>query len=108
MVGAKGARFYKEGISRRHAPKIVRKIWKQAATLGHGNIFVNKGKPEIVDDHKFVNEIAKIPMVNIVHYDPEVGYFGDYHHTTRDNLDLIDKTVLSAVGETVLNVIYHE
>lgn len=108
MVGAKGAQFHIEGISNTYAPKIVRNIWTTASTIGYGNYFIHKQQPAITDDHKFVNEIAKIPMVDIVHFDPTHGYFGDYHHTHKDNMELIDKRTLKAVGQTILAVIYNE
>ena len=62
----------------------------------------------ITDDHLYVNEIARIPMIDIVHFDPVVGYFGDYHHSQKDNLSLISKETLGAIGNVVLNVIYYE
>ncbi len=108
MVGARGSQFHKEGISMRFAPRIVRKVWGQAAALGYQGIFVNKRQPEILDDHRYVNQVGKIPMINIVHYDPEQGYFGDYHHTRKDNLELIDPDMLEIVGNTVMHVIYNE
>ena len=108
MVGAQGSQFRKEGLSVMAAPKVVDRIWQRAASLGYSNFFVNKTAGAITDDHQFVNDPGKIPMVNIVHYDPVHGYFGDYHHTHRDNLSIIDKEILKIVGETVLHVIYHE
>ena len=108
MVGAKGSQFYMEGISTTYAPKVVRKIWNTARDIGYGNYFIHQKKSGITDDHKFVNEIAKIPMVDIVHFDSTYGYFGDYHHTHKDNMELIDKRTLKAVGQTVLTVIYNE
>ncbi len=108
MVGAKNAQFPREGLSRRYAGRVTKKIWDWANSIGYGNLFVYDKRGEITDDHKYVNEDAKIPMVNIVHYDNENGYFGDFHHSHKDNLDLIDKNVLKGVGETLLYVIYHE
>lgn len=110
MVGADNAKFYKEGGSMQFAPKVANKIWTTARYLGYGNYFINANGPGITDDHIFVNTIAKIPMVNIVQYDPNSPsyFFPSYHHTHRDNMDIIDKQTLQAVGETTLYVIYHE
>jgi hypothetical protein len=47
-------------------------------------------------------------MIDVVHYDPEVGYFGSFHHSTDDNLELIDTETLKAVGQTIATVIYYE
>ncbi|MDH5598622.1 MAG: M28 family peptidase [Cyclobacteriaceae bacterium] len=108
MVGAKGAQFHKEGLSARVAPKIVSKVWEKAANLGYGHVFIDKNKGEIIDDHQFVNRYAKIPMIDIVHYDMNYGYFGDFHHSTKDNLDLIDEKMLGIVGTVLTHVIYNE
>lgn len=108
MVGAKNARFYRESLSLAYAPRIVEKVWNAAEKLGYSHIFVKKNQGELIDDHKYVNEIAKIPMIDIVGYDPATGSFGSFHHTRADNIDLIDKEILAAVGRTVLYVLYHE
>lgn len=108
MVGAKNSQFFREGASRHYAPRIVSKIWNTASRLGYSDYFVKQDAHAITDDHIFVNELAKIPMVDIVHYQQGVGYFGDYHHSQKDNMELIDKATLKAVGTTLLNVIYYE
>jgi len=108
MVGAYNAQFHIEGWSKKLAPKVVEKVWNNASQLGYSNYFINDVQSEITDDHLFVNDIAKIPMINIVQYDPQYGYFGPYHHTHQDNLSIIDKNVLEVVGETILHVIYYE
>lgn len=107
MVGGKNAQFAREGYSMEYAPSVVDKIWKTASLLGYSHIFINHREGAITDDHRFVNEIAKIPMVDIVSYDPATG-FGDFHHTQKDNMELISKETLQAVGSTLLRVIYYE
>lgn len=108
MVGAKNSQFFREGVSRQYAPRIVSKIWNTASRLGFSDYFVKQDAHAITDDHLFVNELAKIPMVDIVHYQQGIGYFGDYHHSQKDNMDLISKETLEAVGTTLLNVLYYE
>ena len=109
MVGAEAATFYQEGVSERVAPSIVKKVWNTAQQLGYSSYFVNKESPEIVDDHVYVNYDAKIPMIDIVEYEPtNKSYFADYHHTHADDLDIISRETLEAVGETVLHVVYGE
>jgi Zn-dependent M28 family amino/carboxypeptidase len=108
MVGAKNARFHREGYSMEFAPSIVEKVWAHGHRLGYSHVFVRKTEIAITDDHLFVNTIARIPMINIVHFEEGVGFFGDFHHTQRDNLDLISKDMLGIVGTTVLNTIYYE
>lgn len=108
MVGAKRAHFYREGGSLGYAPRIVAKVWDEAERLGYSDFFIKQNQGAITDDHVFVNELAKIPMIDIVDFQPGIGYFGDYHHTQKDNLDLISKETLGAVGNTLLNVLYYE
>lgn len=107
LVGAKNARFFKEGHSRKYASGILKNVWDNAAQIGHGDYFVNRDSPEILDDHLFVNEYAGIPMIDILEYSPDYG-FGQYHHKHMDNMDLIDRRTLQAVGETVLFTVYQE
>jgi glutaminyl-peptide cyclotransferase len=108
MVGAKGAQFHREGYSLEYAPSIVDKVWNTAARLGYSHVFVKANQPGITDDHLFVNQIAKIPMVDIVQFEPGIGFFGEFHHTQKDNIELISKETLKAVGQTVLEVLYQE
>lgn len=108
MVGAKGSQFFREGASLQYAPNIVAKVWDAGARLGYSDYFVKQNAHAITDDHIYVNEWAKIPMIDIVHYQQGIGYFGDYHHTQKDNMNLISKETLEAVGTTLLHVIYYE
>lgn len=108
MVGAKRSQFFREGVSMEYAPKIVDKVWSTAHQIGYSDYFVKQNAPAITDDHIYVNQVAKIPMIDIVHYQAGIGYFGDYHHTQKDNLSIISKETLKAVGETLLHVIYYE
>ena len=109
MVGAANPRFGREGISMFFAPDIVNRVWKTARELGFGHVFVNDQVGEILDDHYFVNTIARIPMINIIHYDPktETRFFPQWH-TIHDDLDIIDKNTLHMVGQVVLAQIYQE
>lgn len=109
MVGGKNARFAKEGTSMEYAASIVRKVWNIGQALGFGQYFVEQNSPGITDDHVFVNRDAKIPMIDIIEYDASGNdYFGPYHHTHRDNMQIIDKNTLKAVGQTVLQTVYEE
>ena len=102
MVGAKNAIFKREYFSQESAGQFVTKIWEVAEELGHGAYFQNKMGGAITDDHYFVIRNLRIPCVDIINYDEE---FGDYWHTHNDNLDIISKETLQAVGETVWQVL---
>lgn len=106
MVGARSATFMKEGYSRQYAPGIVDKVWNTAIGSGYGAYFVNVDAEPVTDDHYFVNSLAKIPTIDIINK-TNTG-FGNHWHTPNDNLDIIDKSVLKAVGQTLINVIYTE
>ena len=47
-------------------------------------------------------------MIDIIPTDPTDGTFGSFHHTHDDNMEIISKETLEAVGRTVLQVIYNE
>jgi glutaminyl-peptide cyclotransferase len=109
MAGAKNARFTKDEVSMTYAPMVMNKVWKIAQERGYGNFFVDQASGPLIDDHKFVNEIARIPMIDIINR-PATSRsgFGSYWHTHNDNMNIIDKKTLRAVGQTVLAVIYKE
>lgn len=109
MVGAKEAKFYWEGFSCDYAPMVVSKIWDKAASLGYGKYFVHASGGYLTDDHVPVQRHRNIRIANIVNYDPgrEKG-FGHYWHTMNDNMDIIDRQTLEAVGKTVKAIIDEE
>ncbi|MGB1039247.1 MAG: M28 family peptidase [Flavobacteriales bacterium] len=111
MVGEKNAQFPKEYFSLYFARNVVEKVWSTAQKLGYSNYFINRelsGYQAITDDHRYVNILANIPSIDIISYDPDRNKFGDYHHTHDDNMSVIDKNSLKAVGQTVMEVVYQE
>ena len=109
MVGARDAKFYREALSMQYAPAIVNKVWKTAAALGHGDRFIPETKYFVgTDDHVPINQVLRIPSIDIIQYDPETGAFGHYWHTHADNMEVIDRETLRAVGRTVLEVVWKE
>ncbi|MFT6167192.1 MAG: Zn-dependent M28 family amino/carboxypeptidase [Vicingaceae bacterium] len=109
MVGAKDAMFAKEYHSMTHASAYVHHVWNIAKDLGHDNYFNNRPTRHVgIDDHVYVNTIAKIPSIDIIHYDPETRSFAPHWHTHEDNMDVIDKETIRAVGETVLATVLME
>lgn len=109
MVGAKNAQFSMEGSSMLYAADVVKKVWNIAAQLGYSDYFVfNQTKP-IIDDHYYINNIAQIPTIDIIQHDPLTpSNFSPSWHTHSDNMEVIDKNTLKAVGQTLLEVIYRE
>jgi glutaminyl-peptide cyclotransferase len=109
MAGAKGARFVKEKISMTYASNVVEKVWRVAREkYGYTQLFSDElSRDGMTDDHVFVNQIAKIPMIDIINH-PVDSYFGKYWHTTDDNMSVIDSETLRAVGQTLLGVLHYE
>ena len=107
MVGAADAIFLQEVYSLNYAKSIVNKVWNVAHELGYKSYFPKEQGGAISDDHYYVNQIAKIPMIDVIHYTKEGG-FGKFHHTHDDDMGIISKSTLKAVGQTVLTVIYRE
>jgi hypothetical protein len=108
MVGGAQPVFQREGSSMYYAPEVVRKIWAAARDLGLQKLFVDVESDALIDDHVYVNQLARIPTADIIDYDPARGGFPLAWHTVGDTLDKIDKTTLAAVGRTVLAVVFQE
>ena len=107
MVGATNATFTKEGISMLYASAYVNYVWSIANEIGYSSYFTYEQSGQLIDDHKYVNEIANVPMIDIIHrtHDTPSG-FGAYWHTHNDNIKAVNKATLKAVGQTVLHAIY--
>ena len=109
MIGAESAVFGHEYFSAKYAPGVITKVWRKAASLGYGDVFVNADGGAVTDDHVFINRYAYIPTIDIIHHSPssKSGFF-EHWHTMDDNMDKISKYSLKAVGETVMHVAYSE
>ena len=109
MVGAKNGRFAREGTSVEYANGVVTNVWNLASRLGYSQYFIPAASGSIMDDHVFVNQVAKIPTIDIVGYNQAgPNYFGSHWHTHQDNLSIVDRGTLKAVGQTVLQAVYQE
>ena len=109
MVGAKGARFPVEGYSEKGAGLIIDKVWKLAKTMGFANYFVAERGGSITDDHLFVMKYRNFPMIDIINLSENTSQsFGNHWHTHDDNMEVIDKRVLKAVGRVVTAAVYRE
>ena len=110
MVGGQGAKFYREGMSMQYASAIVKKVWSAARQAGYGSYFPKSDGGMITDDHIPVNEKAKIPTIDIIAYYPDCqqSSFGPTWHTVSDDMAHLDKNVMKAVGQTIIQVLYTE
>ncbi len=109
MVGGFNPTFLREGISEHFAPGVVNKVWDIARQLGYANLFLDVKGPMITDDHLYVNQIAKIPCINIINLSQTGNSsFVPYWHTVNDTMENISPQTLEAVGKVVLAVLYNE
>lgn len=108
MVGGKDATFTYEGTSMRYAPDLVRSVWQTAHQIGYSSYFLMQETNPIIDDHYYINQLANIPTIDIIHHDfTTPSGFPRYWHTQKDDMSSIDKGTLIAVGETLLTVLYN-
>jgi len=109
MVGAPGAIFTQEEYSVEYAKNVVDKCWNQAIESGYSDYFSFEKTPGIIDDHLPINQIMRIPTIDIIEYDPATeNHFNKFWHTHDDGMNNISKETLNAVGQTVLAVLYNE
>lgn len=107
MVGSSDATFPKEGFSLKSAKAEVAKVWRLAEKMGQKKYFVSRKAGFYTDDHRFIIENTRIKMLDIINI-KEDGKFGHYHHTHADDLSIIDKKTLKAVGQVLLAVVCKE
>ncbi|MDX2246737.1 MAG: M28 family peptidase [Bacteroidia bacterium] len=107
MVGAKNAVFSKEGHSLQYAPNTVEKVWRQAQLLGFGQYFSIQRTDPIIDDHVYVSAKGGIGTIDIIDQPEGRGFFKHWH-THGDDISVISKETLQAVGQTLLAVVYKE
>lgn len=106
MVGAPDASFPREMYSTNYAGNYQQQLWNAAKQLGYGALFTDQQSYPITDDHYYVNYIAGIPCVDVIHYDVRNATgFPFWWHTRQDNMDNISKSTLQAVGEVVMSML---
>lgn len=104
MVGAPDATFPLEMFSTQYASNYQQQIWRAAEQLGYGTMFSTQQSYPITDDHYYINAIAGIPCVDIIHYDVRYASgFPHWWHTRNDDMSNISKSSLQAVGEVVMS-----
>ena len=107
MVGGANNRFYFEGFSLRYAQPVVTKVWDAARLAEACDYFVQESGGFITDDHLPMNNIAGIPTIDIIAFNPDGG-FPAHWHTTGDTMDKLSAKTLRAVGQTLLQVLSEE
>lgn len=106
MVGAKNATFALEGNSALANQNLLLETWKTGQQLGYGSYFLMIQGNTITDDHIYMSRLAGVPTIDIIHFDLNtINSFPSHWHKQTDNLEIIDKNTLKAVGHTVLHVV---
>ncbi len=98
MVGDRELKIYFEQNSIRYARDVARSVWKTAADLGVV-AFVPRTRHELRDDHLPLNQIARIPTIDIIDFDyprPGIGA-PSYWHTEQDKPENCSGESLAAV-----------
>ncbi len=91
MIGDADLNMYLEKNS---DPEIRAEIWAAAASLGYNDVFIEKERYSMLDDHTPFLE-AGIPAVDIIDFDYK------HWHTTADTPDKVSADSLHAVGDTL-------
>ncbi|HEX3869816.1 MAG TPA: M28 family peptidase [Pirellulales bacterium] len=94
MVGDMHLQVYVERKSQALAPQVVQQVWSTAQRLGVRE-FVYQQNFEVRDDHLPLNEIAKIPTIDIIDFDYP------HWHTEQDRPTQCSALSLAKVGWVV-------
>lgn len=81
----------------REQKQIVNDIWGIARDLGVREFLPRTG-PEVRDDHLALNDIAKIPTIDIIDFDYPTARGVSYWHTTQDVPEKCSPLSLAKVG----------
>jgi glutaminyl-peptide cyclotransferase len=98
MVGDRDQDFYYEGNSQAFAPEVVDRVWRTAADLGYGRIFIPGVKHTLIDDHVALQH-AGIHAIDVVDFDYP------YWHTTEDTIDKVSAASLQVVGDVAVALV---
>nr|WP_146528259.1 M28 family peptidase [Novipirellula artificiosorum] len=85
MIGDKELKIYYETNSLKYARDVAVGVWRVAKKLGV-RAFVDRPRHTIQDDHLPLNQIAKIPTIDLIDFDyPRPGFGAPaYWHTEQD------------------------
>ena len=101
MIGDRDLRIPRERYSDGAAPKVVDKVWKAAADLGHSDVFENRSGYMVGDDHTPLLAVG-IDCIDVIDFDYA------YWHTLEDTVDKCSPKSLQIVGDVIAKVVYDE
>jgi len=92
MIGERDLRIEQEGHSINRAPEVVERVWRTAAEMGYGNVFVPSATFEITDDHlPLLNKGLRV--IDVI----DLAY--EHHHSVTDTVDKVTARSLKIVGD---------
>ena len=102
MIGDKDLQIYREANSlrSRQTQALVNDIWRTARSLGVVE-FIPQTRHEVRDDHLALNNIARIPSIDIIDFDYPRLRGEKYWHTTKDVPENCSALSLAKVGWVV-------
>jgi glutaminyl-peptide cyclotransferase len=102
MVGDTHLQIYREvnSMRTREQRELVAAIWNTARDVGVRE-FIHVTRYEIRDDHIPLNEIARIPTINIIDFEYPTARGPSYWHTTQDIPENCSPLSLAKVGWVV-------
>lgn len=100
MIGDRNLAIYQEKNSVKYAPKLVNSVWETAQRL-EVKEFIPKVRHEVQDDHLPLNDVAKIPTIDLIDFDYP------HWHTTKDIPANCSGNSLVKVGQVLLEWLEH-
>lgn len=98
MIGDSDLRIPQEEHSVNRAPEVVERVWRAAAEMGYGNIFVPTTTYAITDDHLPLLDKG-LRVIDVIDLDYP------YHHTVEDTIDKVSARSLKIVGDVAWKLI---
>jgi hypothetical protein len=92
MIGETDLRIPQEEHSVNRAPEVVERVWRTAADLGYGNVFIPSVTTPITDDHLPLLDKG-LRVIDVIDLDYA------YHHTVDDTIDKVSARSLKVVGD---------
>jgi hypothetical protein len=103
MVGDAHLQIFREvnSMRTRETRALVNDVWGVARDLGVRE-FIAITRYEVRDDHLALNDIAKIPTIDVIDFEYPTARGPNYWHTTQDVPENCSALSLAKVGWVVL------
>ena len=98
MIGETDLRILQEDNSLSRAPEVVQRVWRTAADMGYGNVFVPSTTTPITDDHLPLLDKG-LRVIDVI----DLDYL--HHHSVNDTIDKLSARSLKIVGDVAWKLI---